>query len=85
VVTDQNAIALAKEPVYCDGADECKIKWERAVNYVSQHSGYRFQTMTDTFAQTPAPQGSTQITTTLRKEPVGGGRYRIADTGGLRK
>jgi hypothetical protein len=78
MVTDQNAIAQAKEPVYCDGADECEIKWHRALNYGSQHSDYRFQTMTDSFAQTPAPRGSTQIATTLRKESLGGGRYRIA-------
>jgi hypothetical protein len=78
VVTDQKALAQAKEPVYCDGADECGIKWSRALDYVSKHSGRPFQTMTDTFAQTPAPQGSAQMAATLRKEPLGRGRYRIA-------
>jgi len=78
VVTDQNALAQAKEPVYCDGPDECEIKWHRALEYISQHSGQRLQTMTDSLAQTLPPNGSTQIAATIRKEPLGGGRYQIA-------
>ena len=74
---DQHTMTQAKEPVYCQGAEECGIKWDRALNYVSHHSGYRFQTMTDTFAQTPGPEGDRRIATILRREPVRDGRYRI--------
>lgn len=64
----------------CDGADDCKAKWEAAQIWVVHHSGFKIQTATDVLIQTYSSGDSsdTRIQMQVTKEPLGGGRYQIA-------
>src|SRR5689334_6014054 len=76
-VTDQRTVAQAYTPLYCRGGN-CVLKWRRALDFVSEHSGYRFQCITEDSAETYGPsKGSNAIATIIRKEALGNDKYQI--------
>jgi hypothetical protein len=64
----------------CAGAEDCQVKWGRAVAWVSQHSPWRIQTQTDNLIQTygPGDSASTSTAFVVNKIPVGSGEYQIS-------
>lgn len=72
--TRSDAIA----PIYCEQGEDCDAKWHRAINFIGSHSGFRLKKVTDQFAQTTGPKGSSGIATTIRKQPLDRNVYRLA-------
>jgi hypothetical protein len=62
----------------CTGEADCRVKWEAAQVWVSQHIPMKIQTVTDVLIVTYGPMG-TDATSAARvtKRPLGGGRYEI--------
>lgn len=47
--------AQASRPVVCVSALDCRVKWSRAVQWVSDYSAYKFKTQTDLVIETMGP------------------------------
>lgn len=47
--------AAANRPVTCSSKADCDAKWSMAVQWVQQHSAYKFQSATDLVIQTMGP------------------------------
>lgn len=47
--------AEASRPVVCTSDRDCRVKWSRAIAWVSQNSAYKFKTQTDFLIQTMGP------------------------------
>lgn len=69
--------------VTCDGAEDCEIKWGRAVQWVLDHTAFRIQVPTDTLIQTAGPTPNhPDLAVVVSKVALGGGRYRFELRGG---
>lgn len=75
---DQQTKAEANTPLYCEQGYDCETKWHEAINFITVHSGFRLKKVTEQYAQTMGPNGSSGIATTLRKQPLEPKLYRIA-------
>ncbi|HLG85976.1 MAG TPA: PDZ domain-containing protein [Alphaproteobacteria bacterium] len=47
--------AEAARPVECGGAEDCQVKWSRALQWVKNNSAYKFQQATDSLIATMGP------------------------------
>lgn len=47
--------AQASRPVFCVSDLDCRVKWSRAVEWVSEYSVYKFRTQTDLVIETMGP------------------------------
>lgn|SRR5487761_1326865 len=57
-MTPQQTAALAAQasrPVICSSEQDCRVKWSRAVTWVSQNSAYKFKSQTDLLIETMGP------------------------------
>lgn len=73
----------AAREVTCSGAEDCDVKWGRAVQYTLDHSAYRIQLQTDTMIQTAGPTpNSPQLAIVINRIPLGDGRQRFELRGG---
>lgn len=66
-------------PLICSSPQECKEMWERATYFVSTAAGFKLQIANDSIIETfnPSPN-SPHLAMRVVREPLGGGRYRIA-------
>lgn len=53
--TQRAAAPLPPDPVLCSGAEECSLYWRRAQVWVTRHSAYKLQSVTDTVITTYGP------------------------------
>lgn len=73
----------AAREVTCVGADDCDVKWGRAVQYVLDHGAYRIQLQTDAMIQTAGPTpNSPDLAIVINRIPLGEGRQRFELRGG---
>jgi len=72
----QNAAwqAEADRPAICHTKDECSAMWARAVDWVQDHSAYRFQLQTDNLIQTAGPAQYAVQSAFLNHEATNGRR-----------
>jgi hypothetical protein len=62
----------------CEGADDCKAKWDAAQLWVVKNAGYKIQTATDVVIETYNPtESGVELAARVTKEPLGGGKYKI--------
>jgi hypothetical protein len=65
-------------PICIDEAD-CTAKWEAAQLWIVHNAGYKLQTVTNVLLQTyNAAPNSPSLAVQATKEPMGGGKYKIA-------
>lgn len=55
---DPSIAAAANEPLLCSDKKQCDFYWQRAQIWVTQNSGYRIQSATDTIIATYGPSNS---------------------------
>lgn len=75
---DANLAGELDRPLYCEGEQQCREMWERAMFFVSNYAAYKIQIANDSLIQTYNPeQYSPRLAYKVSKEPLGGGRYQI--------
>jgi PDZ domain len=75
--------AEAARPVGCFGADDCQVKWSRALLWVKNNSAYKFQQATDSLISTMGPlPDDPRPAYTITKIANGGGRFTFDFDGG---
>lgn len=75
--------ALANEPLYCAGPEQCSLYWRRAQVWLANNSPYRIQSATDTVITTHGPMsGSVSRAYQVVRMPLDGGREEITITSG---
>lgn len=67
----------ANRPLTCSGKAQCDIYWQRAQAWVSEHSAYKIQTISDAIIQTYGALDSTRMAYIVRRVPSEGGVTRI--------
>jgi len=74
------APAAAKKATYpvpsCQGAEDCEVRWGKALRWVLDHNG-RLAQQTDTFIATAPIQQTGEDYFQVSRIPVGDGRYDI--------
>lgn len=81
----QNSLSPAMQadlaiPIYCEGPDECKVMWKRALRFVSLNAGYKIQKADAVTIETKRARGgvqSTRLSMRVTKSPLGAGRYQL--------
>src|SRR5579872_1771332 len=77
-IMDQRVVAQAFSPVYCQKNVDCVLKWDRAVNFVSEHSDYPWKQLGPEFGETYGPsEGHPGIATIIRQRALGNNKYQI--------
>ncbi|WP_233272624.1 hypothetical protein [Paraburkholderia acidisoli] len=56
-----DVMQIATAPLTCSNASECALWWQRAGDWVRNHSKYEVQTATDTLIQTSGPGGGKRL------------------------
>lgn len=80
---DAATTALANEPLYCNGAEQCGLYWRRAQVWLANNSSYRIQSATDTVITTHGPSsGSIERAYQVVRMPMEGGREQITISSG---
>lgn len=75
--------AIANEPLYCDGAEQCNLYWRRAQVWLANNSSYRIQSVTDTVITTHGPSsGSIERAYQIVRVPMDGGQEQITIASG---
>ncbi len=75
--------ARANRPVYCDGQEDCEVKWGRALKWVKDHSEYKFDQVTENLISTKGPlPHSVYPAYMITKVPQGAGRFSFDFNGG---
>jgi len=75
-------------PIYCEGSDECKVMWKRALQFVSLNAGYPIKSANAVLIETegfrqPYLKGWREfndekaVSMRVTKVPRGNGRYQI--------
>jgi uncharacterized protein YaiE (UPF0345 family) len=71
-------LAVAKQPLICEGKEQCDLYWQRAQFYVNSHSRFKIQLANDSVIQTYSPTGGvTDLGYNISKEPLQGGNARL--------
>jgi hypothetical protein len=70
---DPDVMQIATTPLTCSNKAECNLWWQRAQTWVSSHSTYKVETVTDALIQTAGPDGGKralayQITRTVNPD-----------------
>ena len=68
---------VANSPIYCSDADDCEVKWGRAILWVSQNSHWKIRNQSDNLITTEGPFDSVYAAYCINKVPLGKGKYRI--------
>jgi hypothetical protein len=80
VIQAKRAEFLSTIPT-CEGAADCKAKWEAAQLWVVHNAGWKIQIANDVLIETFNPaQNSPAIAARVTKEPLGGGKYKLVAT-----
>lgn len=80
---DAATSALADEPLYCNGAEQCNLYWRRAQVWLANNSKYRIQSATDTVITTHGPSsGSIERAYQVVRMPMDAGREQITIASG---
>lgn len=70
--------ALANEPLYCEGAEQCTTYWKRAQVWIASNGHYRVRTVTDSIINTEGPvYAELWYAYQVTKEPQAGNREQI--------
>ncbi|MCX8642510.1 MULTISPECIES: hypothetical protein [unclassified Gilliamella] len=68
----------AKEPLYCDGAEQCSLYWKRAEYWVSTNSRWKLETVTDVTIRTANPLANDPyLAFQVSKKPITSDKYQI--------
>jgi hypothetical protein len=54
---DPDVMQIATTPLTCSSKVECDVWWQRAQTWVTSHSKYKVETVTETLIQTAGPDG----------------------------
>lgn len=54
---DPDVMQIATTPLTCSSKAECDVWWQRAQTWVTDHSKYKVDSVTDTLIQTAGPDG----------------------------
>ena len=70
---------LERTTPICSDEKDCAAKWDAAQLWIVHNSGFKLQTTTNVLLQTyNATGGSPSIAVQVTKEPLGGGKYKLA-------
>lgn len=69
--------ANAAMQVTCDNAEDCELKWARALQWVQENSRWKLRNVTDSLITTEGPLSTPSPAYEVTKFPLGGGRYEI--------
>lgn len=72
-----NLSNLANKPVYCEGGDDCEIKWGRAITWVLQNSYWKIKVQSDSLITTEGPLNTVYAAYQVQKVPLGNNKYLI--------
>lgn len=61
----------------CSDKDQCEAMWVEAIEALQSATGMKIQTMSDVYLQTYTTHDFTAVSGSVRKIPLGGGRYAI--------
>ena len=67
----------ANSPIYCSDADDCEVKWGRAILWVSQNSHWKIRNQSDSLITTEGPFDTVYAAYSINKVPLGKGNYQI--------
>ena len=68
--------AEAARPVTCHGADDCQVKWGRALQWVLSNSAYKISNQTELLISTLGPLPDDPLPAiTVSRLPTGDGDY----------
>lgn len=80
---DAATTALADEPLYCHGDEQCNLYWRRAQVWIANNSSYRIQSVTDTVITTHGPtSGSVERAYQIVRMPMENGQEQITIASG---
>ena len=70
--------ADAQRPMTCAGADDCSVKWSRALEWVTDNSQFRLQIANDSLIQSAGPGDEDPASAFIvTKRSLGDGKYQI--------
>lgn len=75
-VTPEQRIAAA-QPVWCEEAKDCELKWTRAVQWLVENSHWKIRTATENLLTTEGPFDKTFLSYEITKLYVNHGVYEI--------
>ena len=67
----------ANTPIYCEGGENCEIKWSRAIMWISQYSHWKIRVQTDSLITTEGPFDTVDAAYQVQKVPLGNNKYSI--------
>jgi hypothetical protein len=68
---------VANSPIYCTDAEDCEVKWGRAILWVSQNSHWKIRNQSDWLITTEGPFDTVHAAYSINKVPLGNGKYQI--------
>lgn len=68
---------IAGTSIYCQGKDDCEVKWGRAILWVSNNSHWKIRNQTDSLITTEGPFDSLYAAYSVNKVPLGNAKYQI--------
>lgn len=67
----------ANKPIYCEGGENCEIKWSRAIMWISQYSHWKIRVQSDSLITTEGPFDTVHAAYQVQKVPLGNNKYSI--------
>ncbi|MEG1691286.1 MAG: hypothetical protein RR308_16170 [Hafnia sp.] len=75
---DPQTAAMAQQPVYCQGKEQCDAYWSRAKAWIAMNSGWKIQMSDETVISTYSPVGNSAVLGyQVVKTPMGGDKSEI--------
>jgi len=75
---DPDIAAIATEPLFCRGTEQCTRYWQRAQVWVARNSRWKIQTATDVLIETYGAGRTADRAYRVLREPGAGGVQRIS-------
>lgn len=68
---------LANTPIYCQGGEDCEVKWGRAILWITQNAYWKIRVQTDNLITTEGPLDAVYAAYQVQKIPLGSNEYQI--------
>lgn len=69
--------STANTPLYCQGGEDCEVKWGAALQWILQNSYWKVRTQSESLIQTEGPLDTVYLAYQVQKIPIGNNRYEI--------
>lgn len=69
--------AVANKTIYCEGGEDCELKWGRAILWITQNSHWKIRIQTDNLTTTEGPFDTVYAAYQVQKIPLGNNKYTI--------